>query len=127
MFENLFLNLRGMFRAAAQGAALVTTLLLLSGALSLAKSPAPATDNSPTLLDLSIVREWTSPGSDTSHLRFRHNKPSHHVWIARFASVELRLEWASDDGLESWSATIQDLRGKQVARAAAAAETGKCI
>ena len=127
MFENLFLNLRGMFRAAAQGAALVTTIMLFGDALSLARSPAPSAGKRPAVLDLSIERCWKETRAEASHLRFRHNKPSHHVWIARFASVELRLEWASDDGLESWSATIQDLHGKQVARAAAAAETGKCI
>lgn len=127
MFENLFLNLSGVFRAAAQSAALVIAILLLSSALSFAKSPAPATDNSPSDLDLSIARDWTSPGPDASHLRFRHGEPRHHLWVARFASLELRLEWESDAGRESWSATIQNLHGKEVARAAATTETGKCI
>ena len=127
MFENLFLNLLGMFRAAAQGAALVTAILLLSGAMSFAKSPAPATDYSPSVLDLSIVREWTSPEANASHLRFRHNEPRHHVWMARFASLELRLEWVSDGGWESWSATIEDRHGKRMAHAAATTESGKCI
>ncbi len=127
MFENLLRTLRRVCRAAVQAAAPFTAILLLSGALSLAKSPAPAADNSPAVLDLSIVREWTGAEPDAAHLRFRHNEPRHHVWIARFASLELRLEWDSDGGRESWSATIQDLHGKQVARAAATTETGKCI
>ncbi len=127
MFENLFLNLRGTFRAAVQGAALLTTILLLSGAVSIAKSPVRSANDSPALLDLSIVRDWTSPGPDTPHLRFRRDEQRHHAWIARFASLELRLEWDSDAGRETWSATIQNLHGKQVARAAAITETGKCI
>jgi hypothetical protein len=125
MFEDHFQYLRGVFRAALQGVALVIAMVLFCGTLSSAKCPAPADNKLLTLLDWSVGPQRT--GTGTTPIRFRRDVQRNHLWIARIASLELRLEWGSGHGSNSWSVTVLDVEGRQVALAVATAETDKCI
>ena len=127
MFENLFHILRGMFRAVVQAFAPLATVMILCCALSIAKNQAPAGEERFVLVDLCPRQSPALAAADSPHIRFRHDERRRHVWIARFAALELRVEWDSDAGRDSWSASIQSHDGHEVAHAAATTESGRCI
>jgi hypothetical protein len=127
MFEDSFQNLRGMLQATVQSAALVIAIVLFCGSPAIAISPAPAANQQAEVLDWSIEQRLTETEPGTAQIKFLHDEQRNHVWIARIASLELRLEWGSGHGRNIWSVTILDTEGKQVAHAEAIAETDKCI
>jgi hypothetical protein len=127
MFKDLLQYLRGVFQAALQGAALVVASMLLCGALSTAKGLVPAGHGQSTLLGWGIEQPWTWTGPGTTQIKLRRDEQRNRVWIARIASLEFRLEWGSGHGRNTWSVTIQDLEGRQLAHVMATAETDKCI
>jgi hypothetical protein len=127
MIEDLLLSVHRMFREALQGAALVTVIALCCGALSVAKSRAPDADRPSAVLEWEVEPQWRGTVVEVTPIKFRRDEPSDHLWVARIASLEVRLEWGSGHGRNVWSITILDIEGKRVAHAEATAETGKCI
>ena len=127
MLEDLTQCLLGVSRVAVRAITFATAVLLLCGALSIAGSPSPAGGERTTVLNWNVEKCGSGAESGTTQLKFRHDEHRNRVWTARIASLELRLEWGSGHGQESWSVTLFDLEGKQVAHAAATAETDECI
>jgi hypothetical protein len=127
MFENLNQNQRGSFRAMVQATALAVAIVLFCGLPSAAKFPASADHNQPAVFDRGVEQALAATFPGTTEIKFRRDEQRDHVWVARIASLELRLEWGSGHGRNIWSLTILDVEGKQVARAEATAETDQCI
>jgi hypothetical protein len=127
MFGNPSRNECGMFRAMLQITALVLAILLFSGLPSAAKCPAPGDQNQPTVFGWGVEEALAAAGPGTTQIKFRRDEQRAHVWVARIASLELRLEWGAGHGRNIWSVTVLDSKGKPVAHAEATAETDKCI
>lgn len=124
MFKNLFSHLCGAFQTAVRCTALASALLLLGDALSMAKDAVPAVCDQERSSDWRFGQQWGQTVAAQSKLR--QDRPHHRIWIARIASLELRLEWGSAFGRNSWSLTIQDLDGDQAA-GSAGADADQCI
>ncbi len=126
MFEEFLQHLRSMLRPAMEGVALVVAIGFFFIAPTIAKSLPPAANNQSTVLDLSLEQCWSGAGHGTAQLTFRRDRQHNHLWIARIASLELRLEWGSAYGHDTWSVTIADLKATKAANTSANA-TDECI
>lgn len=103
----------------------MVAVLLLCGALSTAKDTVPAVCDQAKSIDWRFGQQWSETIAAQS--KPRQDRPYHRIWVARIASLELRLEWGSAYGRNSWSLTIQDLNRDPAADPADSAEPGQCI
>jgi hypothetical protein len=124
MFKNLFSHLCGAFQTAVKCTALAAALLLLSDALSMAKDAVPAVCDQARSIDWRFGQQWSQ--TVVTHSRPRQDRPYRRIWIARIASLELRLEWGSAYGRDTWSLTIQD-RHRDQAAGSSGADPDQCI